>query len=229
MSWRFTWRKESFYPRYFFLRVGDFGVMMLYQRGWIRWVNVTCHCNKFCFVFATHNMNQPLVESLFHCIFASSPLGSPKELPGELHCTQHSTKSHQWFPPCPSVQAPWYLYLFIFRWSWTCYPSLTQSTQDWAVIPAQGKSFCIPVLWVSPSMKWESWSKHTEEFSSKWLLKEQLAFQSHDVFFGKCVALTIIKLDKIKGKLETIPPQTENCRGVWKQLEHGKGNCKAPL
>lgn len=45
----------------------------------------------------------------------------------------------------------------------------------------------------------------TEHFSSKWLLKEQLAFQSHDVFFGKCAVLTIIKLEKVKGKAETIP------------------------
>lgn len=178
-------------------------------------------------------MNQALVESLLYCICASSPLGSPKQLPGELHCTQHSPKSELWFlPPPPSVQAHCYLYLFIFRWTWTCYyPSycLTQSTQDRAVTPARGKSFHIPVLWVFPSMKWESWFKHTKYFSSKWLLKEQLAFQSHDVFFGKCAAPTIIKLDKIKGKVETIPPQTENCRGVWKQLEHGKGNWKAPL
>lgn len=128
------------------------------------------------------------------------------------------------------IQAHWYLYLLIFICSWTCcYPSycLTQSRQDWAVITAGGESFHIPVLLVSPSMKWESWFKHTEYFSSKWLLKEKLAFQSYDVFFGKCTGPTIIKLDKIKGKVEKIPPQIENCRIL--QLEDGKGNCNAVL
>lgn len=76
---------------------------------------------------------------------------------------------------------------------------------DQAVITAGGKSFHIPVLRVSPSMKWESWFKHTEYFSSQWLLKEKLPFQSYDVFLGKCAGLTTTKLEKnSKGKLRQL-------------------------
>lgn len=57
-------------------------------------------------------------------------------------------------------------------------------------------------------MKWE----HTEYFSPKLCWKENLSFQSYDIFFGKCTGPTIVKLDKIKRKVETIPPQIENCR-----------------
>jgi len=78
-------------------------------------------------------------------------------------------------------------------------------------------------------MKWESWFKCTEYFSSKWLLKEQLGFQSYYIFFAKCTGPTIIQLNKIKGKAETILLEVENCRILGKQLEDGKDNCKAAL
>lgn len=78
-------------------------------------------------------------------------------------------------------------------------------------------------------MKGESWFKHTAYFSSKWLLKEKLAFQSYYVFFGKCAGPTIIKLDGIKGNVETIPPQIEKCRILRNQLEDRECNCKAAL